>query len=158
MVFPFQTSSAAIAPVEQSTLDNGSTLLVRRDAIATRVAISFLVRAGANVETAATTSWRQAFAFAVLRATRLENIEKPNEEKKEHIVCKMGAAGVMCSTFAAAITAIEHSETAREGWAKKIALWRVAVMYGFIFHTESFCAPLKNCPCPVPQRPLPETL
>jgi zinc protease len=75
-----QKGRAAIAPIEQSTLDNGSTLLVRRDAIAPRVAISLLVRAGANDETAATAGWRQVLASAVLRATRL------NVDGKEIIV------------------------------------------------------------------------
>lgn len=64
-------SRAAVAPVEQSVLSNGSTLLVRRDALAPRVAISLVVRAGAGDETAATAGWRQVLAFAVLRATRL---------------------------------------------------------------------------------------
>jgi predicted Zn-dependent peptidase len=71
---------AAIAPIEQSTLPNGSTLLVRRDAVAPRVAISLVVRAGATDETAATAGWRQVLAFAVLRATRL------NGEDNESIV------------------------------------------------------------------------
>ncbi len=66
------SSRAAIAPIEQSTLAGGSTLLVRRDAIAPRVAISILVRAGAADETAASAGWRQVLAFAVLRATRLD--------------------------------------------------------------------------------------
>ncbi len=55
---------------------------------------------------------------------------------------EMTAHGIMCSTFSDAVTAIEHHESAREEWAKKIALWRVALMYGFVFQTESFCAAL----------------
>jgi nicotinamidase-related amidase len=56
----------------------------------------------------------------------------------------MSARGVMCSTFSDAVTAIEHKESAREEWAKKIALWRVAVLYGFVFQTRSFCAALER--------------
>lgn len=54
----------------------------------------------------------------------------------------MSAHGVLCSTLSDAVTAIEHKESAREEWAKKIALWRVAVLYGFVFQTASFCAAL----------------
>lgn len=66
----------------------------------------------------------------------------------------MSAHGLLCSAFSDAVTAIEHKETARQEWAKKIALWRVAVMYGFVFETDSFCAALKHCPSLTPYRPV----
>lgn len=55
---------------------------------------------------------------------------------------EMSGRGVLCSAFSDAVTAIEHQESAREQWAKKIALWRVAVMYGFVFQTEEFISAL----------------
>lgn len=72
-LLPSVACSAAIAPVEMSSLPNGSTLLVRRDKVAPRVGISLLVRAGAADETAANAGWRQILSAALLRATRLDS-------------------------------------------------------------------------------------
>jgi len=44
--------------------------------------------------------------------------------------------GVMCSAIRQAVTAVENKETARTEAAKELALWRVAVMFGFVFDAE----------------------
>ena len=44
--------------------------------------------------------------------------------------------GVMCSAIRQAVTAVENRETARTEAAKEIALWRVAVMFGFVFDVD----------------------
>lgn len=72
---------AAISPVETTVLAGGSTLLVRSDKIAPRVAISLLVRAGAADETPADAGWRQVLSSAILRATRLDIGEKDNSSQ-----------------------------------------------------------------------------
>ena len=41
--------------------------------------------------------------------------------------------GCMCSTIRQATTAVENKESAGEKWAKEIALWRVALAFGFVF-------------------------
>lgn len=48
----------------------------------------------------------------------------------------MSRHGVMCSAIRQAVTAIECKETAREELAKQIALWRVALHFGFVFDVE----------------------
>ena len=50
--------------------------------------------------------------------------------------------GVMCSTIRQATTAIENKETARHELAKEIALWRVGLLYGFVFDVDDFIAAL----------------
>lgn len=50
----------------------------------------------------------------------------------------MSRRGFMCSTIRQAVTAVENKETAREERCKEIALWRVAVAYGFVFELEDF--------------------
>ena len=50
--------------------------------------------------------------------------------------------GVMCSTIRQAVTAIENKETARQELAKQIALWRVGLLYGFVFDVDDFIAAL----------------
>ncbi len=71
---------AAISPVETTVLAGGSTLLVRSDKIAPRVAISLLVRAGAADETPANAGWRQVLSTAILRTTRLDISEKKSTD------------------------------------------------------------------------------
>ncbi|HOJ32430.1 MAG TPA: hypothetical protein PKY35_00180 [Candidatus Hydrogenedentes bacterium] len=46
--------------------------------------------------------------------------------------------GFLCSVLREATTAIENRETAREELAKRIALWRVALSYGFVFDVPDF--------------------
>ena len=39
-----------------------------------------------------------------------------------------------------AVTAVENRETAREEWCKEIALWRVALAFGFVFDVDDLIA------------------
>ena len=48
----------------------------------------------------------------------------------------MSRHGVMCSAIRQAVTAVENRETARTEAAKELALWRVAVMFGFVFDAD----------------------
>jgi hypothetical protein len=50
----------------------------------------------------------------------------------------MSKRGVMCSAFRQAVTAVENKETAHEELCKQIALWRVALAYGFVFDVPDF--------------------
>ena len=56
----------------------------------------------------------------------------------------MSRHGVMCSTIREATTAVENRETAREELCKQIALWRVALAFGYVFDLEDFLAALGN--------------
>ena len=66
---------AAVSPVVTAKLPNGSTLVVRQDKIAPRVAISLLVRAGAADENPQNAGWRQVLAAAMLHATLIQSSE-----------------------------------------------------------------------------------
>jgi hypothetical protein len=46
--------------------------------------------------------------------------------------------GILCSTIRQAVTAIENKETAREEICKQVALWRVALLYGFVYDSDDF--------------------
>ncbi|MCU0963421.1 MAG: hypothetical protein MUF48_25295 [Pirellulaceae bacterium] len=48
----------------------------------------------------------------------------------------MSQHGVMCSTIRQATTAVENRESARQQWAKELALWRVALAWGFVFDVD----------------------
>jgi len=50
----------------------------------------------------------------------------------------MSRRGVMCSVLRQATTAMETKDTARQEWAKEVALWRVAIEFGFVFDVEAF--------------------
>ncbi len=54
----------------------------------------------------------------------------------------MSRHGIMCSTIREATTAVENRETAREELAKEIALWRVAIAFGYVFDLDDFVAAL----------------
>lgn len=56
----------------------------------------------------------------------------------------MSQRGVMCSALRQAVTAVENKETARRELCKEIALWRVAVAFGFVFDVDDFVAALKR--------------
>ncbi|MBI2193210.1 MAG: hypothetical protein HYU36_14615 [Planctomycetes bacterium] len=51
---------------------------------------------------------------------------------------EMSRRGVMCSALRQAVTAVESKETAREELCKEVALWRVAVAFGFVFDLDDF--------------------
>ncbi|MCC6143546.1 MAG: isochorismatase family protein [Candidatus Hydrogenedentes bacterium] len=50
--------------------------------------------------------------------------------------------GCMCSAVRDATTAVESKESAAEEWAKQIALWRVALAFGFVFDSADIIAAL----------------
>ncbi|HYF50102.1 MAG TPA: hypothetical protein VEJ63_11900 [Planctomycetota bacterium] len=50
----------------------------------------------------------------------------------------MSRHGVMCSALKQAVTAVENKETAREELCKQLALWRVALAFGFVFDVDEF--------------------
>ena len=52
----------------------------------------------------------------------------------------MSKHGLMCSALRQAVTAVENRETAREEWCKEIALWRVALAFGFVFDVDELIA------------------
>jgi hypothetical protein len=56
----------------------------------------------------------------------------------------MSRRGVMCSAFRQAVTAVENKETARRQLNKELALWRVALAFGFIFDVDNFVAALAS--------------
>jgi hypothetical protein len=56
----------------------------------------------------------------------------------------MTRRGLMCSALRDAVTAVETKETARDQLAKQIALWRVAVVFGFVFDVDDFIAALRG--------------
>ena len=55
----------------------------------------------------------------------------------------MSRRGVMCSAFRQAVTAVENKETARQELNKELALWRVALAFGFVFDVDDFVDGLK---------------
>ena len=50
--------------------------------------------------------------------------------------------GIMCSCIREAVTAIENRETARQELGKQYALWRVGLLFGFVFGVEDFLGAL----------------
>lgn len=51
--------------------------------------------------------------------------------------------GVICSTIREAVTAVENRETAETQAGKELALWRVALAFGFVFELEDILQLLK---------------
>ena len=58
----------------------------------------------------------------------------------------MSRMGYVCSTIRQATTAVENKETCSEEWAKEVALWRVALMFGYVFDVDPFVAALQGLP------------
>lgn len=56
----------------------------------------------------------------------------------------MSRAGIMCSAIRQGVTAIENSETARTETCKQVALWRVALFFGFVFDDTDIIQTLSN--------------
>lgn len=56
----------------------------------------------------------------------------------------MSKHGLMCSALRQAVTAVENRETARDELCKEIALWRVALAFGFVFDVEELVAALRG--------------
>jgi len=59
-------------------------------------------------------------------------------------MAEMSSHGILCSTIPEATTAVENKETAREEICKKVALWRVALAFGFLFSAEDVVEALKT--------------
>lgn len=55
----------------------------------------------------------------------------------------MSRRGFMCSAIRQAVTAVENRETAREELCKEIALWRVALAYGFVFNVDDLVSAIR---------------
>jgi len=55
-------------------------------------------------------------------------------------MAEMQKYGLMCSVLREATTAVENKDTARRELCKEIALWRVAIEYGFVFDVDDFIA------------------
>lgn len=50
----------------------------------------------------------------------------------------MQRRGMLCSAIRQAVTAVENKETARNQLCKEIALWRVALGFGFVYDVDNF--------------------
>jgi hypothetical protein len=60
----------------------------------------------------------------------------------------MGRRGLMCSAVRQAVTAVENRETARKELCKEIALWRVALAFGFVFDVDDLIRALDRSSSP----------
>ena len=56
----------------------------------------------------------------------------------------MSRMGYVCSTIRQATTAVENRETCTDQWAKAVALWRVSLMFGYVFDVDPFVAGLQE--------------
>lgn len=56
---------------------------------------------------------------------------------------EMSQRGLLCSTIRQATTAVENRETARQELCKEIALWRVALAFGFVFDLDDLLTALQ---------------
>ncbi|MBU0714387.1 MAG: hypothetical protein KJ964_03390 [Verrucomicrobia bacterium] len=59
-------------------------------------------------------------------------------------MAEMSRHGLMCSALRQAVTAVENKETARKELCKEIALWRVALSFGFVFDVDDFIRALRG--------------
>jgi hypothetical protein len=59
-------------------------------------------------------------------------------------MAEMQKHGIMCSALRQAVTAVENRETARDERGKEIALWRVALAFGFVFDVDTVVGALKR--------------
>jgi hypothetical protein len=56
----------------------------------------------------------------------------------------MNRHGVMCSVIRQAVTAIENKETSRSEAAKELALWYVALVFGFVFDVDDLITAIER--------------
>ena len=56
----------------------------------------------------------------------------------------MSRMGYVCSTIRQATTAVENRETCTTEQAKEIALWRLSLMFGYVFDLDPFVGVLKG--------------
>ena len=59
-------------------------------------------------------------------------------------MAEMHKYGFMCSALRQATTAVENKETAQRQLCMEIALWRVALAYGFVFDVDDFVKAIKK--------------
>lgn len=59
-------------------------------------------------------------------------------------MAEMHKYGLWCSALRHATTAVENKETARNELCKEIALWRVALAFGFVFDVNDFINAIKK--------------
>lgn len=59
-------------------------------------------------------------------------------------MAEMQKYGIMCSALRQATTAVENKESAQKEWAKELALWRVALAFGFVFDVDDFTRAVKK--------------
>ncbi|MFH1477333.1 MAG: hypothetical protein ABIH24_07580 [Verrucomicrobiota bacterium] len=62
-------------------------------------------------------------------------------------MAEMSRHGLICSALRQAVTAVENKETARKELCKEIALWRVALSFGFVFDVDDFIRALQGVVC-----------
>lgn len=55
---------------------------------------------------------------------------------------ELSGCGVMCSALRQAVTSVENRETARSQAAHQLALWQVALAFGFVFEVDDLIAAL----------------
>ena len=53
-------------------------------------------------------------------------------------MAELSPRGYLCSTIREATTCVENAESARTELAKQLALWRVALAFGFVFELADF--------------------
>lgn len=58
----------------------------------------------------------------------------------------MSRHGIMCSVLRQAVTAVENKESARQELHKEEALWRVALVFGFVFDVDDFIGAIRPPP------------
>jgi len=56
----------------------------------------------------------------------------------------MSRRGFMCSAIRQAVTAVENKESARSQICKELALWRVALAFGFVFDVDEFTSAISR--------------
>jgi hypothetical protein len=59
-------------------------------------------------------------------------------------MAEMRKYGLWCSALRQATTAVENKETARNKLCKEIALWRIALAFGFVFDVNDFINAIKK--------------
>lgn len=66
-------------------------------------------------------------------------------------MAELSRMGYLCSTIREATTCVENAESARTEQAKQLALWRVALAFGFVFDLADFLGALTPSPPPNPR-------
>jgi len=56
----------------------------------------------------------------------------------------MSRRGLLCSTIRQAVTAVENKETARSELCKELALWRVAIAFGFVYDVDDLVSAISG--------------